>query len=462
MKKQLIGSILCLIFLTAFVHAQPQTVRGGTIAFDVDVARFQASDGWTYVEIYYSIPRTALEYKAVDDKYKAQFELGANIIYADSVVAQKSQQNIDIADSLEAIVDGQFFYNMFSFYLKEGSYKVRARVTDLMQQKGGWFEYNLDIPAYSDTALGVSDIQIATNLYPDTMKTLFTKNGFRILPNPKCMYGIELPMLFYYAEIYNLSDLSTSSDSSYTVYGTVRDSNGKVVKSLPSKKRYRSGSSVVEVGRLNVATLTSGTYQFVLDITDGGTQDTIHQAKHFFVYRQADFLASGENSPVPESQALNEFAAMDEKELEQHFEYCNYIATREEKKMFKKLDLKGKQEFMNNFWHRRDTNPETAFNEYKQEYYQRISVANQRFSGTFQNGWKTDMGLIYIKYGEPNEIERYPSSMDEKAHEIWYYYELEGGVEFVFVDIRNLGSMQLVHSTARNELQDYDWERWLN
>ena len=72
------------------------------------------------------------------------------------------------------------------------------------------------------------------------------------------------------------------------------------------------------------------------------------------------------------------------------------------------------------------------------------------------------MGLIYIKYGQPSEIERYPSSMDEKAHEIWYYYELEGGVEFVFVDIQNLGNMQLVHSTARNELQDYDWERWLN
>lgn len=458
MKKQLMMSMLCLFCFFSFASAQ--TVRGGAISFDVDVARFQASEGWTYVEIYYAIPRDGLEYRAVEDQFKAQFEIGANIIVGDSVVAQKAQQSVDVTDSLEAIQEGQFFYNVFSFYLKEGSYKLRARITDLWQDKGGWIDYNLDIPAYADGDFSVSDIQVATNILPDTAKTIFTKNGFRVIPNPKCMYGIEIPMLFYYSEVYGLSALG-AGDSSYTVYGTIRDSNDNVVKTLASKKRLRSGSSVVEVGRINVATLASGTYRLVLDIADGAKQDTIHQEKHFFVYRKADFMASGNTPQGPESQALNEFASMDEKELDQHFEYCSYIADRDEKKLYKKLDVAGKREFMNSFWKKRDSEPETPINEYKREYYQRISFSNQRFSSSFRDGWKTDQGSIFIKYGEPSEVERYPSSMDQKAYEIWYYYELEGGVEFVFVDIRNLGDMQLVHSTARNELQDDDWERWL-
>ena len=88
-------------------------------------------------------------------------------------------------------------------------------------------------------------------------------------------------------------------------------------------------------------------------------------------------------------------------------------------------------------------------------------MANARFSSTFKKGWKTDRGMIYIKNGEPDEIERHPYQMDKKAYEIWYYYSIEGGVQYIFVDIRGMGELQLVHSTARNEIHDDDWERWL-
>jgi hypothetical protein len=44
---------------------------------------------------------------------------------------------------------------------------------------------------------------------------------------------------------------------------------------------------------------------------------------------------------------------------------------------------------------------------------------------------------------------------------VWNYFGIQGGVEFVFVDTRGFGEYMLVHSTARNELQDSDWRRWL-
>ena len=47
--------------------------------------------------------------------------------------------------------------------------------------------------------------------------------------------------------------------------------------------------------------------------------------------------------------------------------------------------------------------------------------------------------------------------MDHKSYQIWLYYNIQGGVEFVFVDIRRIGDLQLVHSTHPNEVQEYEW-----
>jgi len=57
--------------------------------------------------------------------------------------------------------------------------------------------------------------------------------------------------------------------------------------------------------------------------------------------------------------------------------------------------------------------------------------------------------------------EAHPQQMETKAYEIWRYYGLQGGIEFVFVGLRGGRDMWLVHSTAQNELFDSNWERWL-
>ncbi len=76
-----------------------------------------------------------------------------------------------------------------------------------------------------------------------------------------------------------------------------------------------------------------------------------------------------------------------------------------------------------------------------------------------KEGWKTDRGRVYIMYGEPNEIERYPNQTQTRPYEIWSYYDLEGGVRFVFGDITGFADYQLLHSTKRGELRDQYWER---
>lgn len=86
-----------------------------------------------------------------------------------------------------------------------------------------------------------------------------------------------------------------------------------------------------------------------------------------------------------------------------------YIITDEERKAFKNFTTAEEMEqFIEQFWMRRDPTPDSMENEYKEEHYRRMAYANERFASGIP-GWKTDRGRIYITFGPPDEIESRPS-----------------------------------------------------
>jgi GWxTD domain-containing protein len=139
-----------------------------------------------------------------------------------------------------------------------------------------------------------------------------------------------------------------------------------------------------------------------------------------------------------------------------------YIITDEERKAFKKLATDDERErFIEEFWRRRDPDPDTDENEFKEEYYERIAYANEHFSSGIP-GWKSDRGRIWIMYGKPDERETHPmggqydrpsyeggGSTSTYPFEIWFYRYLAGvgsGVEIEFVDPTGSGEYRI----ARN------------
>jgi GWxTD domain-containing protein len=87
------------------------------------------------------------------------------------------------------------------------------------------------------------------------------------------------------------------------------------------------------------------------------------------------------------------------------YTYAQLIMTKVEKNIFNHLpDKEARKEFMADFWVKRDPDPDTKENEFKDEFYRRIEYANKRFrEGT--PGWKTDRGRIYIYLGPPDKFE---------------------------------------------------------
>jgi GWxTD domain-containing protein len=90
-------------------------------------------------------------------------------------------------------------------------------------------------------------------------------------------------------------------------------------------------------------------------------------------------------------------------------EDVKYIITDEEREAFLKLSNdEERDQFIENFWLRRDPTPDTPENEYKEEHYRRIAYANEHFAAGIP-GWKTDRGRIYIVFGPADEIDSHPS-----------------------------------------------------
>ena len=131
-----------------------------------------------------------------------------------------------------------------------------------------------------------------------------------------------------------------------------------------------------------------------------------------------------------------------------------YIITDEERAAFQKLTTdEERNKFIEQFWERRNPNPGSPENTFKEEHYRRIAFANEHFA-TGRPGWKTDRGHVYIVYGPPDEIDSHPGKKPYPFEE-WRYRHIEGQgdkVIFAFTDRKMTGDYQLApgHPVKKN------------
>lgn len=126
--------------------------------------------------------------------------------------------------------------------------------------------------------------------------------------------------------------------------------------------------------------------------------------------------------------------------VQQALEQMKYILKSDETKKLKKANRREKEELFIAFWAKRDPSVDTPENELMDEYYSRVRYSNANFE-TFQPGWKTDMGMIYILFGPPDEIERYDRPSRRLSTRRWYYYSINKS--FTFVDDTGFGDYRL-------------------
>jgi len=148
-------------------------------------------------------------------------------------------------------------------------------------------------------------------------------------------------------------------------------------------------------------------------------------------------------------------------------EDVTYIITPEERNAFLQLDTNEEREqFIEQFWLRRSSNPDLPDNDFKEEYYRRIAYANEHYASGIP-GWKTDRGRMYIMWGPPDEIESHPTGgtydrpMEEGGGststypwETWRWRYLEGIGENIileFVDPSGSGEYHMTMDPSEKD-----------
>ena len=442
--------VVTFLLLATTVSAQ-QPFR-----MNVDLAAFQYDKGTSYVELYYSFPRSAMTYSKANGMFTAAVVVHSIIRREDAQqdpILKNWRVPVSVADT--SGMSDRTLIGKVNYLLEPGRYRfaviardeARPEVTDSI-------EILYEVRDFARKAVAFSDIELSSSIerVEEDPANIFYKNTLEVVPNPTLLYGKPLPNVLYYVELYH------GELEQFLIKSEIVSSFGKT---MISKARERSGKhdSRVEVGSLNLSTLPSGVYTLILSYGDTAGTFTQSQSKAFFVFNPDIPLDTLEASAIADMIAA-EFSAMSESELDEQFAMARYVATSEEQKIYESLEgSEPKKKFLTKFWRDRDTDTVTPINEFYQEYRERIAICNDKFRSAFRAGWRSDRGRVYIQYGPPDYIERLSNESDMKPHEIWRYDYIEGGVDFIFVDKGGFNNYELVHSTKRNEINNPDWER---
>ena len=438
--------IFFLVTLTAMAAGDYEDADLGVA---LDYSRFSV-EGGVYLDVYLLVPQASMTYKKTEDGLAANVVFQATLLQGDVVPYDPDRwQRIFRVDDQAKIGDLGFVPDISKFFVEEGDYVLQVDILDVNSNRRQRIREPVSLKKYPADELSFSDITLASKIVKATKQNEFTKYGYDILPNAERTYTSAAPMLYYFFEIYGLA-----GTGQYSVHTQILSLSEKVVKDYPVKLKQSPGTSAVEWGGVSTAGLKTGIHKLKVTIADKATDDSLSHEKTFYILKPSE---------TKEEQSLTgEYADLSELELDGIFGLVSMVMTSDEKRLYRKSNPDGKRKILTAFWERKDPDPSTSINEFKQEFYRRVQIANAEFGRDNEEGWKTDRGRVIIIYGMPSNVEKHHVTLGQRPWEAWSYYELEGGAEFIFVDRSGYGRFDLVHSTAQNEILDEHWQRYLN
>lgn len=372
------------------------------------------------IDIYVQVPYQEVRFYKEGDQFLARYEITLNILTPSQQSVLERSWNVDVRVDNFAQTTSSKLYSLSqrTVDVEPGQYQINVQIRDFESQKTSQVKKALLVTDFHKDSLSLSDIMLVNRLTTEGDK----KN---IVPNISGNVGRQTEGFFIFFEIYKQADLD-SVELTWKVMNlkqTELFKNARI-EPVPTPKTQ----AFLKIENLN---LPMGTYVLTVDAVDTkrrNEKDTLsaNTSRTFYV-RSGDL-------PV---------AILD---LDKAVDQLMYIAQDGELQYIReaKEEEERHKRFLE-FWAKRDPDPQTSRNELMEEYYQRVDYANKNFTH-YLEGWKTDMGMVYIRFGSPENVERHPFDQDAKPYEIWYYYQLNR--QFIFVDETGFGDYRLRYPTT--------------
>ncbi|CAN5625235.1 hypothetical protein BH23BAC4_BH23BAC4_10150 [soil metagenome] len=408
---------LRLLFVGIVFWITPEIYAQGQPAFDVDVVSVRTAEGQEpRLDIYTAVPNSSLRFVARGGGFEAAYTVRVDARRADGsgrareIVASRAFERQVSAPNYSATQRlDQLDRAAHAVPLAPGRYVLSVRVEDRSSRQSSSREIPITVRSF-DAPVAMSD-PLLLDRY-DAARNTITPNVQNVISNDQDRFTV-----FY--EIY-----SQRAQAVRVIYEVV-----------PAGRSRTGGSAVfqqtetvqIRPGR-NPATLALRTERFPVG--------------EYRLRIRIDQASGGRLSETEKTFAVR-WGGLDAqiRDLDGAIAQLRYIARDSEI-----ADIQGAPSASERlsrflaFWERRDPTPGSRRNERMEEYYFRVSDANERFGRA--DGWRTDRGEVFIRFGEPDHVERRSTAGESRPHEVWHYRGI--GRQFIFVDQSGAGDFRLL------------------
>jgi GWxTD domain-containing protein len=371
--------------------------------------------GESRLDVFLQVGYENLSFVKQEAAYRASYEITLSILdSAGTLVSEKLwTEEVKVATFEETVSSNSYALLQRVFQVRPGLYRISAGVRDLETKRTRNVGRQLLVSDYGRDSVMLSDLLLISRL---TLKG----EARSIVPAVSPNLGLVADPVHFFLEAYNRGKV----DSVDFVISAI-DAKGDAVLTRDTVDVLRPGRNE-RILQFPHGTLPLGDYRLVVRLRkhEPGKEDppSLATTNRTFVIRWAG---------LPRTI----------KDLDLAIDQARYIARDDEYSLMK--DAKNpeeKQQRFLEFWKKRDPNPNTPRNEKMEEYYARVEYANRTFRH-YIDGWRTDMGMVYVMFGPPNDVSRHPFDVDSKPYEIWRYYDLD--YDFVFLDQTGFGDYRL-------------------
>lgn len=436
------------IFLLCITGYQAWAIKAS-----VDVLRFSTIEH-QYIEVNYRIFANSLH--AEHDQFSTPKILSTIVIYnGDEIVDYQKNMLVGSENDMSDLIDVR------RFVLQPGDYRVELELKEQLHD-GSIFKIEKSLSIESNEKVEVSDIMLLATAKNSTEKSNMVKNGVYMEAQPYGFYPEDVDLLRAYVEVYNVSSLDPLGKY-YMSYEIV-----KGYKDLPKQteqikyKRIEHQELQGLLLSMDISDLPSADYHIAISL--------YNQEKEVIASRKANFVRSNLKGDVTQlsrgSKRLeNSFTkSIDKDSLNYYLMAIAPLIESPKKAILDNLVSKGesiaKQMFLHEYWtERAGESAEASCNAYMKIAR---AVDEMFFDGT-SYGFDTDMGYIFLRYGNPDDALEVDNELSAPPYQIWRYNKIEAtnenNVKFLFyAPSLSHNDYRLLHSTCRVELQNPAWE----
>ena len=385
--------------------------------FYVDAANYKSEiKGKTRLDVYFQIPYSNLQFVKIQNKFRAKYSFTITIKDEDKekIIIEKTWNGKIIASSFkEAASEKNSKFGFKSFELPPENYSLSIVLYDKDSKKEYSLEGKLEVRDFSKPLM-FSDIlfiesEVDSQIVLNISNTIPTSDS----------------SIYFYYELY-----SDKEDEINVEYQFESEDNDVILGNSELVFAKAGVNSIKK--KLDNSALGLGKHKLVVQ-AKASNGDIISGVSKLFVSTIEGFPPSITD-------------------LDEAITQMEYIATREDiDEMLDEKDYSKKLELFKAFWKKKDPAPSTKSNRILKEYFRRVAYANKNFKHYF-DGWKTDMGMIYIVLGPPDNVDRHPFEYDSRPYEIWTYYNISQS--FYFLDETGFGDFRLLNKNYG------DWYRY--